>query len=365
MAMRLLLGGQCMACCFLFQLWTTLASSCLSTVPRNLSGQWSQQAQIPQQRKRQRQRQDQNQQWQRATAKEINSQKKSCANQRSMPSLSCTASQEWQTSASSRHCSSPVCHPGKRRTLCAGIQPIQQRPFSQIHDELGPDHCTWRQQNRSGYHGAQNRHRKRGPNSCYSQERGDQSTAADWFVNHPATCSAEVDRWRAGRQVNSSRHTSHSVQPCKGTENETESHRCHRTARRRMAQVHKSHERAVPDQKRRIQRITCGVDNGLAVCTARRNGGVCPTGSPQPRKCQQPDQQAWARLRYQRQQSADDGQPSNRRTVSAKTVKICHTPEIRIYHPEILHTPPPPLYQIDIGEVREVLEPWPNNTVFD
>ena len=78
---------------------------------------------------------------------------------------------------------------------------------------------------------------------------------------------------------------------------------------------------------------------------------------------------------------ADDGQPSNRRTVSAKTVKICHTPEIRTYqvgsriaspspaHPEILHTPPPPLYQIDIGEVREVLdqvvEPWPNNTVFD
>ena len=78
---------------------------------------------------------------------------------------------------------------------------------------------------------------------------------------------------------------------------------------------------------------------------------------------------------------ADDGQPSNRRTVSAKTVKFCHTPDIRTYqlgsriaspspaHPEILHTPPPPLYQIDIGEVREVLdqvmEPWPNNTGFD
>ena len=79
----------------------------------------------------------------------------------------------------------------------------------------------------------------------------------------------------------------------------------HRTARRRMAQVHKSHERAVPDQKRRIQRITRCVDNGLAVCTARRNGGACPTGSPQPRKCLQPDQLAWARLRYQRQPSGN------------------------------------------------------------
>ena len=150
---------QC-AFCWVVNAWhAAFCSSCgqhwqAAALPRNLTGQWSQQAQIPQQRKRQRQRQDQNQQWQCATAKEINSQKKS----RSMPGLSCTASQEWQTSASSRHCSSPVCHPGKRRTLCTGIQPIQQQPFSQIHDELGPDHCTWRQQNRSGYHGAQNRH---------------------------------------------------------------------------------------------------------------------------------------------------------------------------------------------------------------